>query len=391
MRALPCHVLAPICTQRLRPLRAARLPRAERSRKPRHNCAPVHRHVEMVRTDGLLTDMMPPSVLSKLKEGLQVADELHGKDQDTHTHPRSPPPARRSAQPAPPPSPAAGVLLLYSDLQGFTAMAAECTPAQVVSSLEQLYTAFDALVHLLDLFKVQTIGDAYIVMSHQPHPGRRPSAGGAANCSRGARQHKARADCEAMLQMAFGMVAELRRFRAPHGKRLQMRIGIHYGTVTAGVIGRTKLRYDIFGSDALLGNALEAEGIPGGVCVSDRVLPLMRHLPRYAVYPHREVQLREHGELIGAAQAFAVRDLLGERDALEAAQAAEGAETAEATALDAGRRRPGPSSPSARYRFTSAVSGATRSLLSPGRAVGPPGSGARHATAELELVRTDNF
>jgi len=305
-----------------------------------------------------------------------------------------------------------GVLLLYSDIKGFTQMAAECTPAQVIEALEALYTVFDTLVLHHDLFKVQTIGDAYIVMSNE-HSDKARSGARVARESRHARELKARRDCAAMLKMAFDMVRELHDFKAPHGKPLQMRIGIHHGTVTAGVIGRKKLRYDIFGTDALLGNALESEGIPGGVCVSEAVLPFMRPLAReYACVPHREVVLREGDDVIGRMHAFEVRDLV--HDAAFAARDADAALTAPcgverrpsvATAASPSLSAPhggisllrGLSSASLRGlrdsgsppAFANAISAATRSFVGSSRAQSyaegvAPADGLDHEGLELE-------
>ena len=56
---------------------------------------------------------------------------------------------------------------------------------------------------------------------------------------------------------------------APNGKRIQMRIGIHTGTLVAGCIGTQALRYDIYGNDAMVANAFESGGTPGQICVSN--------------------------------------------------------------------------------------------------------------------------
>ncbi|KAJ1630916.1 adenylyl cyclase, partial [Pavlovales sp. CCMP2436] len=191
---------------------------------------------EMARTDELLHDMMPPSVVAKLREKVQVADEL----QD--------------------------VLLLYSDIKGFTDMASKCTPAEVISALQELYTQFDTLVLQYGLFKVQTIGDAYIIMSNEHTDLSEGGGQRGVKDSRRARHQKAQRDAAAMLKMAFAMVRALDTYNGP--TPMQMRIGIHYGTVTAGIIGTKKARYDIFGPDTLLGNMIESTGVPGAVCVS---------------------------------------------------------------------------------------------------------------------------
>jgi len=173
-------------------------------------------------------------------------------------------------------------------------MSKETSPTAVITMLKHLYTIFDALVLQYDLFKVQTIGDAYIVMSNVD------STAAGREQSVQASTRKAEQDAHAMVRMAFDMVRTIRDYPAPHGKPLRMRIGIHFGSVAAGVIGTKKLRYDIFGTDALLGNALESNGVSGGVVVSEAVVPLLAQLHRqYAIVPHEMVTLVEQGEFIG--------------------------------------------------------------------------------------------
>lgn len=370
-----------------------------------------------MRTDELLHNMMPVSVVAKLKEKVQVADQLNGTPRGTahvlalraarasaaaerdHTAPRTaaspPPPLTRLRRAPPVPLPLAsraGVLLLYSDVAGFTSMCNKCTPTQVISMLKHLYTIFDALVVQHDLFKVRetrhparaprrapcahsqrardsapdarsslrrpsvrpppalarqtqvcTIGDAYIIMSNVDST----TASGRSESGQAA-VRKAETATRAMLQMAFEMVKIIGEYEAPHGEPLRMRIGVHYGTVVrrpprgrrlprardargfsrasalscapfpsvpvasrgqaAGVIGTKKLRYDIFGTDALLGNALESNGITGGVVVSEAVLPLMSGLlDEYAISPHELVRLVEGNEFIGEAMSYQVQ------------------------------------------------------------------------------------
>lgn len=139
--------------------------------------------------------------------------------------------------------------ILFADLVGFTPLAAKSTPEELVRLLDAIVVAFDELVEERGLEKVKTIGDAYMVASGVPQ--RRPD--------------HASALADLALAMRERFAAIVREFGSP----LAMRIGIHTGPVVAGVIGKSKFAYDLWGDTVNTAARMESHGEPGRVHVSE--------------------------------------------------------------------------------------------------------------------------
>ncbi len=155
---------------------------------------------------------------------------------------------------------------MVSDICGFTAFCAARTPADVVNLLSDIYTEFDKLCDKFGVYKVCTIGDAYVIIAGLPHIEQQLAS---QRTQKGEPEptNKLEYGCR-LMEMALAMVNETRRKGAELGFDFNMRIGIHFGKVVMGVIGTTKLRYDIWGTDVMLASLCESEGEPGAIHIS---------------------------------------------------------------------------------------------------------------------------
>ncbi|XP_042880281.1 uncharacterized protein LOC122258414 isoform X3 [Penaeus japonicus] len=199
---------------------------------------------EKKRSDKLLYQMLPPTVAQQLKQRKQVSAETYES-----------------------------VTIYFSDIVGFTELASESTPMQVISLLNALYKMFDSRIELYEVYKIETIGDAYMVASGLPQRGEDPIRG-STNLDRLiytspvykimshtglGKDHAAE-----IASMALDLLHATENFVVPHmpGERLQIRIGINTGPVVAGVVGSKMPRYTLFGESVNIASKMESTGLP---------------------------------------------------------------------------------------------------------------------------------
>lgn len=198
---------------------------------------------EKAKTENLLYRMLPQTVAEELKLGRSVKAE-HFDD----------------------------VTLYFSDIVGFTTICASSTPIEVVNLLNSLYTLFDAIITKYDVYKVETIGDAYMIASGLP--------------KRNGKQHIQQiADC------ALDILASISTFCIPHqpDKKVRIRIGIHTGPVVAGVVGLAMPRYCLFGDTVNTASRMESTGLPMRIHLSAHA--------RNALVQYRGYHLACRGEI----------------------------------------------------------------------------------------------
>ncbi len=144
--------------------------------------------------------------------------------------------------------------ILFADIVGFTPLAAQMTPIEVVNLLNQIFSEFDRLADRFQLEKIKTIGDAYMVVGGVPT----------------AQVDHAIAVAEMALEMQAAITrTRTERLRELRGDRpLQMRIGIHTGSVVAGVIGAKKFIYDLWGDAVNIASRMESQGEAGRIQIT---------------------------------------------------------------------------------------------------------------------------
>lgn len=146
-----------------------------------------------------------------------------------------------------------GVTILFADIAGFTPMSAGMAPVEVVDMLNEVFSHFDTLAEKYDLEKIKTIGDCYMVAAGIPRP---------------------RADhAQAIARMAL----EMRSYASASGRRqLNFRVGINSGSVVAGVIGRKKFIYDLWGDAVNTASRMESHGTPGKIQITESTYELLK-------------------------------------------------------------------------------------------------------------------
>ncbi|MCO6465471.1 MAG: adenylate/guanylate cyclase domain-containing protein, partial [Bradyrhizobiaceae bacterium] len=136
--------------------------------------------------------------------------------------------------------------VFFSDIVGFTSHSSEMDAPDVVRLLETLFRSFDELCAKHGVTKVKTIGDAYLCF--------KGDEGGSVNAG-------------AVAAFATELQSATRHW--PNGEPLQLRIGLHIGTATAGVIGTERLQYDVWGDTVNVASRMESSSEPGRIHVSE--------------------------------------------------------------------------------------------------------------------------
>ena len=147
------------------------------------------------------------------------------------------------------------VTVLFADLVGFTALSARTSPEALVTMLDELFTRFDRLAERHRLEKIKTIGDCYMAVAGIPAA--------------------MPAHATVMAQMGLDMLTAVAEYAAATGAELAIRVGVNSGSVVAGVIGRKKFIYDLWGDTVNTASRMESLGVPGRVHVTEATAALL--------------------------------------------------------------------------------------------------------------------
>jgi class 3 adenylate cyclase len=150
--------------------------------------------------------------------------------------------------------------VLFADVVGFTELSSHLEPTEVVGLLNEVFSTCDRLADQFGLEKIKTVGDAYMVVGGlhpDPARGRADSAG-----------HRSATNAEDVADMGLAMLEELARIRGAAGVGLQVRVGMHVGPAVAGVIGRRKFIYDVWGDTVNMASRMESTGVAGRLQVA---------------------------------------------------------------------------------------------------------------------------
>ncbi|MGB3401893.1 MAG: adenylate/guanylate cyclase domain-containing protein [Microcoleaceae cyanobacterium] len=183
---------------------------------------------EQEKSEQLLLSILPETIAQRLKDGeRQIAD---GFTEAT---------------------------ILFADIVGFTILSAQVEPEELVRMLNEIFSAFDTLCDRYNLEKIKTIGDAYMVVGGLPNP-----------CKNHA---------DLIAEMALAMQTEVTLFNVRHNTEINIRIGINTGPVVAGVIGKKKFIYDLWGDAVNTASRMESHGIAGEIQVTETVYEALKN------------------------------------------------------------------------------------------------------------------
>jgi guanylate cyclase len=165
--------------------------------------------------------------------------------------------------------------ILFADVANFTPMSASMKPNEIVELLNEVFSYFDTLVERYDIEKIKTIGDCYMVAAGVPR--HRPD------------------HAQALVRMGLDILKYVGERRFNGGTTVSFRIGINSGPVVAGVIGRKKFIYDLWGDTVNVASRMEFHGVSGSIQIAPNTYELIKN--DFVCEPRGTITVKGKGEM----------------------------------------------------------------------------------------------
>ena len=204
-------------------------------------------HAEMAKSEQLLLNVLPPAIAERLKRGESNIAQGH-----------------------------ADVTVMFADIVGFTKMTEELSPVETVKILNEVFSMFDEIADKHGVEKIKTIGDAYMA---------------AAGLESGAQIHYA----DAIASMALEMLERVSDYRQRTGEQIELRVGVGTGPVVAGVIGKKKFIYDMWGDTVNVAFRMASDAYSGAIQVD--LMTYRRLHNRFKFDEAHEVEIKGKGRM----------------------------------------------------------------------------------------------
>jgi guanylate cyclase len=203
-------------------------------------------HEEQVRSENLLLNVLPKKIADQLKQEPGTIAEAHE-----------------------------AVTILFADIVGFTPLSTQLNPVEMIGLLNKIYSKFDSFCEKHQAEKIRTIGDNYMVAAGVPES---------------SKDH-----ARNMAKMALEMQAYANELPAQDGHTIQFRIGIHSGPVIAGIVGKKKFQYDIWGDAVNTASRMESHGEAGKIQVSQILYDLLKD--EFILEPRGTIDIKGKGPM----------------------------------------------------------------------------------------------
>ncbi len=202
--------------------------------------------IEQKRSEDLLLNILPKPIADRLKAGQEIIADFFPE-----------------------------ATVMFADLVGFTSYSLQVSASELVDVLNEIFSVFDGLAAQLGLEKIKTIGDAYMVVGGVPLP--RPD------------------HAETIATLALQMQQALEAFNQRYHTTIQIRIGVNTGPVIAGVIGRKKFSYDLWGDTVNTASRMESHSTPGKIQVSASTFARIRD--KFRLIPRGKIEIKGLGPM----------------------------------------------------------------------------------------------